>query len=71
MGGAACVKIILNGRGIEGIISGIVDTFASAAGDTIPADLREEGEAILCEDLHKRLQEYEEKLLKATGYKSV
>ena len=69
MGGGACVKIILNSGGIGGTLNGIANVFVSSAADTIPQELIEEGEALICEDFHKKLQAYEQKLLKATGYK--
>jgi hypothetical protein len=69
MGGAACAKLLLNSGGVAGTLNGISNVLVSGAADSIPHDLIEEGEQLICEEFHKKLQAYEQKLLTAIGYK--
>lgn len=66
MGGAAC-KLLLNSGGVIGTLTGISNVIISPQGSTISPELIKEGEGLIC-GFHEQLREYEEKLLKATGY---
>lgn len=65
MGGAPC-KLLLNSGGVTGTLNGISNLIISEYGEAIPAELIEEGEKLIC-GFHEQLEEYEQKLLAATG----
>lgn len=65
MGGGAC-KLLLNSSGVIGILTGISNVIISQEGGSIPQDLIDEGEKLIC-GFHAQLEEYEKKLIAATS----